>query len=266
MSLSMLMKKPVSIIGMGEMGGVFARGFLKTGHPVYPIVRGMNISTVQKELPECEAVIVAVGEKDLQNVLTAIPSNWQDKLVLLQNELLPRDWQAHQIQNPTVIAVWFEKKHPNDYKVLIPSPVCGPKAELVKSALESIHIPCQTLTRPEDLLFALIVKNLYILTINIAGLVAGGTVSELWSQHNKLAREIANDILDVQFSLIDQTFDREQLIEGMLKAFAGDPQHKCLGRTALSRLERAISHADQAKLKVKKLREISLQQATAKQI
>jgi hypothetical protein len=40
-------------------------------------------------------------------ILIGIPSVWRDRLVLLQNELLPRDWQAQRIPNPTVISVWF---------------------------------------------------------------------------------------------------------------------------------------------------------------
>ncbi len=31
------MQQPVVIIGIGELGGVFAGAFLKNGHPVYPI-------------------------------------------------------------------------------------------------------------------------------------------------------------------------------------------------------------------------------------
>ena len=33
------MKSPVVLIGIGEMGGVFARGFLRAGYPVYPATR-----------------------------------------------------------------------------------------------------------------------------------------------------------------------------------------------------------------------------------
>ena len=29
-------KAPVIVIGLGEMGSVFARAILKSGHPVYP--------------------------------------------------------------------------------------------------------------------------------------------------------------------------------------------------------------------------------------
>ncbi len=33
------MNAPVVLIGVGEMGGVFARGLLRLGHPVYPVPR-----------------------------------------------------------------------------------------------------------------------------------------------------------------------------------------------------------------------------------
>jgi len=38
------MQQPVVIIGIGELGGVFAKTFLKKGHPVYPITREMDIA------------------------------------------------------------------------------------------------------------------------------------------------------------------------------------------------------------------------------
>lgn len=43
------MKKPVVIIGIGEMGGVFARGFLRTGHPVFPVTRDMSLDAAAAE-------------------------------------------------------------------------------------------------------------------------------------------------------------------------------------------------------------------------
>jgi len=104
------MKKPVVLIGAGEMGGVFARGLLRLGHPVYPLTRAMDMHKTAKDILDPEAVIVAVAESDIHPVLSDIPEAWRDRLVLLQNELLPRDWQKHHLHNPTVISVWFEKK------------------------------------------------------------------------------------------------------------------------------------------------------------
>ena len=42
----------------------------------------------------------------------------------------------------------------------------------------------------------------------------------------------------------------------MVKAFEGDLEHKCMGRSAPARLERAISQADEANLEVMTLRGI----------
>ncbi|MDP2653336.1 MAG: hypothetical protein Q8Q08_04820 [Candidatus Omnitrophota bacterium] len=251
------MNKPVILVGIGEMGGVFARGLLKTGYPVYPVTRAMNLNDAAREIAELEAVVVGVGEKDLPAVLEALPSAWREKLILLQNELLPRDWTTHGLHDPTVISVWFEKKPGQDFKVLIPSPVFGPQAGLVHDALGSLGIPCTVLPGTDALLFELVLKNLYILTINISGLVAGGTVQELWSRHQDLARAVANDVLDVQEWLTGRAFNREKLVAGMLRAFDGDPQHKCLGRTASARLERALQQAREAGLAVRKLHEIA---------
>jgi len=250
------MEQAVVVIGIGELGSVFARGLLRCGHPVYPVTRGINMVDAAQAIPDPALVLLAVGEGDLHATLDEMPDSWRDKLCLLQNELLPRDWQAAGIENPTVISVWFEKKKGQDVKVLLPSPAYGPHAQALQNALAAVDIPARTLGNEDELLYELVRKNVYILTINIAGLVTGGTVTELWRDHEALAREIAEEVIAIQEWLTDQTLPRDRLIEGMLEAFAGDPEHKCLGRTALSRLERALGYADETGLAVPKLREI----------
>ena len=86
------MNKFVVIIGMGELGEIFARGFLKLGYPVYPVLRSMQFSTVVSAIPEPELVLLAVGEDDFHPQLEVLPDSWRGKLVFLQNELLPHDW------------------------------------------------------------------------------------------------------------------------------------------------------------------------------
>lgn len=255
------MKQPVIIIGLGEMGSVFARGILRLGHPVYPVMRNSDISTLAKMVPQPAMVLIAVGETDLQAVLDRIPGAWQSSIALLQNELLPGDWQKHKLKNPTVISVWFEKKKGQDVKVLIPSPVSGANAGLIKNALATLDIPVRELTSVEELELELVIKNVYILTTNICGLVTGGTVDDLWYKNEPLAREVANDVIDIQERLTGKTFAREQLIAGMVNAINGDRQHKNMGRSAPARLARAIQQADKFKLEVKKLREIAAMSA-----
>jgi len=250
------MKKKVVLIGVGEMGGVFARGFLKAGHPVYPVGRTENLEDAAKAISDPQAVVIGVGEKDLPDVLKTIPQQWRDRLVLLQNELLPRDWKSHDIEHPTVISVWFEKKPGQDVKVIISSPVFGTQADFVKQALNAINIDCNVLASDDELLSELVIKNVYILTVNIAGLKVGGTVGELWAKHQAFAREVAGNVMDIQFRLAGKDLDRQKLIDGMVNAFNGDLDHKCMGRSALVRLERAIAQADEFGLEVKTLREI----------
>lgn len=251
------MKQPVILIGVGEMGGVFARGLLRLGHPVYPVGRDTDMDALARQLPEPAMVLVSVAEGDLQAVLAAIPGAWHDRLALLQNELLPADFA--QLEQPTVISVWFEKKPGQDAKVIIPSPAYGPRAHLLHDALGAIGIPVRELGSAQELLFELVVKNLYILTSNIAGLRTGGTVGELWTHHQAFARQVAEDVIALQEAMTGQRFDRAELIAAMLTAFDGDPAHKCMGRSAPARLARAIEHADRLAVAVPTLRDIAEQ-------
>lgn len=251
------MNKPVVVIGIGEIGSVFARGFMKLGYPIVPVTREMDMGVVAEEADEPELVIVAVAEKDLHATLKQIPDAWCDRLVLLQNELLPRDWEPYGFEQLTVVSVWFEKKKGMDSKVVIASPAFGPNAELLKDALATLDIPVRLLENEAELLNELVLKNLYILTTNIAGLECGGNVRDLWLSHNDLACDVAGDVFDIQEYLIDAEVNRGKLIEGMLAAFDGDPEHGCMGRSAPARLARALAIADEAELEISTLRRIA---------
>lgn len=251
-----MMNDLVIVVGIGEMGGVFTRGLLRIGHPVFPVTRNSDIEQIAGEIPDPRLVLVSVGEDDLHPTLERIPDAWKSHLGLLQNELLPGDWKQHDIENPTVISVWFEKKKGQDFKVLIPSPIYGPQAPLLENALASLDIPTWEVATAEDIEYELVRKNVYILTTNIAGLEIDGTVEDLWYRHEALAREVANEVMDIQAWLVGHHLEREKLIEGMVEGIQGDLQHKCMGRSAPKRLARALKFADEAGLKVPKLREI----------
>jgi ketopantoate reductase len=252
------MKNPVVVVGIGEMGSVFARGFLRVGYPVYPVVRDMESADMAAVATRVdpELVVVAVAESDIHTVLDDIPRPWRNHLVLLQNELLPGDWLEHNL-DPTVISVWFEKKKGMDSKVILPSPVYGRYARQVADALGAIGIATRVLGSAEEMLFELVLKNVYILTSNIAGLQTGGTVGELWSQHQDVATAVADEVIQLQQKLTGATFDRTQLIQGMVRAFNGDPGHDCVGRRAPERLERALRLADEYGLELPQLKHIA---------
>lgn len=252
-----MMNRAIVIVGIGEIGGVLAKGFLRLGYPVYPVTRSTSVREVAEAVDDPAAVIVAVGETDLQPMLNTIPEVWNDRIILLQNELLPADWEDHDFRHPTIMSVWFEKKKGQDVKIVVPSVAHGPNAELLASALGSLGIPVDILHGEERLLFELVRKNLYILTTNIAGLETGGTVSELWRDHREIARSVAREILEIQFAVIENRLDSEALMRAMLVAFEGDPDHQCMGRSAPARLSRALEQAREANILTPMLNKIA---------
>lgn len=245
------------VVGLGQLGRVFAGGLLRAGCSVIPVNRGDDMAARAKTHPAPELVLIAVAENDLHAVLKVLPDIWKPRAALVQNELLPRDWLAHGYTDPTVISVWFEKKKGTDARPLIASPVAGTGATLLCRALASVELPCREVALGDELLFELVRKNVYILTTNIAGLKTGGTVSQLWAQHGAFARQVANEVMDIQDALTGFAHDREKLITGMLEAFDGDPDHGCTGRSAPARLARAITHADELGLAVPTLRALA---------
>jgi hypothetical protein len=249
------MHEPIVIVGIGEMGAVFAHAFLRIGRPVYPLIRGADPGELSRAVPEPSLVLITVAEDALHRVLAGLPAAWRDRVGLVQNELLPPDWARHDITAPTVAIVWFEKKPGRATRVIIPTPVSGPSAALVVEALRSIDLPAEVIESP-DLAPALVAKNLYVLTGNIAGLRTGGTVASLWADHRDFARRVAEEILTIQQWLLGAPVDHPRAIAAMQAGFAGDPDHATTGRSAPSRLARALAHADEAGIAVPTLREI----------
>ncbi len=250
------MNKSVVIVGLGEMGSLFARGFLRLGYSVHPVVRGVEMKQIADTVPLPELVLIAVGEADLHKQLATIPESWKDRVVLLQNELLPRDWEKFTIE-PTVISVWFEKKKGKEAKVIIPSPVYGKHAQQLADALAQIDIATKVLADESALLHELVLKNVYILTTNIAGLEVGGNVGQLWDEHKTIANAVAADVIRLQEALTEKILDNEALISGMVIAFNGDKEHMCMGRSAPVRLQRALALAAENKLSLPMMEKIS---------
>ena len=245
------------VIGLGEMGGVFSRALLRSGHIVVPVTRETDVAAAAAEYPDPDIALITVGEADLPGVLAALPATWKSRAGMLQNELLPRDWSEVGIVDPTVAVVWFEKKPGQDVKVIIPSPIGGPYATELVASLAGVGISANVATDSGELTAELVTKNLYILTANIGGLVTGGTVDDLWNQNREMASEVAAEVLDIQEWLVGAELDRPRHIAGMEAAIAGDPEHKATGRSAPVRLARAIGHADEAGLAVPRLRAIA---------
>ncbi len=248
--------KTYVVMGLGQIGGTFAQALLRAGHPVHPIVRGQDPAAVLEGIAEVERVVVAVGEADLGDAIASVPARFRDRLLLLQNELLPPAWERHGAIDPTVAVVWFEQKKDKARKVILPTPLAGPGADEMVRALEGLGIAAERVDG-DRLVLELVAKNLYILTANIAGLQVGGTVGALLEAHGELTSAIARDVLRLEAAKLGRAVDEEAAMARFAEAIAGDPEHGAMGRSAPSRLERALQDGARLGVDLPQLREIA---------
>ena len=234
-------ERATAIVGMGQLGQLFESGLRSIGRAVVPVRRGDSIAALGDRAGELEMVLVAVAEDDLDSALGALPLALRDRVALLQNELLPPDWRAHGIERPTVAVVWCEKKAGKPLAVVCETEVAGPHAALLVAALAAVDVPARVI---EDaaLESALVVKNLYILVSNLAGLAGVAAVGELLGARQALATELATEVLAVEVVRVGHPLDLA-LLRRVREAFAADPAHGCRGRSSLARLARTLARA-----------------------
>lgn len=247
----------VVLVGLGQMGSVFAHAFLREGHTVHPVNRETDADALAERVPEPAICMVTVGEADLDGVLETLPESWRSRVGLLQNELLPPSWEKHGISDPTVAVVWFEKKATIATKVILPTPVAGPEAALISRSLLRIGVGAE-MVEDDALLPALVAKNLYILVANCAGLETGGTVGDLFENHRPLVDAVAGEVLAIQKALVGRPLGNEsEILRIVERAVASDPEHGAKGRSAPARLKRAIAQAEEHDIDVPKLKALA---------
>lgn len=232
----------VVVVGIGQLGAVFAEGFLRLGKPVYPVTRRQSVAEVIERAGSVDLVVVCTGEADLPAALERVPPSMKDRVALVQNELLPRDWLRAGITQASGVVVWFEKKQGRPIHVVRPNVAYGPERALLSAALTALGLDVYEVDESE-LAFELVLKNLYILVHNLAGLRLGCTVGQLWQNHRDFAQRLTDDVLTHQQALLGKKVDMKRLFEKLEEAVLLDPEHACAGRTAAARLARVLSQA-----------------------
>ncbi len=230
----------VAVQGLGELGGVFAQGFLRLGLPVAPLLRGRVLPARLAQEPPV-LTLSAVGERDLHAALGQLPRALLASTLLVQNDLSLAEVQEHAVGG--VVVVWFEKKPGRLPRSIAPSLVWGHESGRVLEALGAVGLPAAPLASVEALADALALKNLYIQVSNFAGLRVGGSVGQLPAQHPTLLRELALEVLALEEARAGRPLDTQRLYAELLEKFAAEPSHQCLGRSAAWRLEQALGRA-----------------------
>ncbi|GAB4208525.1 MAG: hypothetical protein OHK0013_27070 [Sandaracinaceae bacterium] len=246
----------VLLVGPGQLGRVLAGGLVACGVSIDVVRRGEPIAPTDAHA----LVLVAVGEKDLDAVLAALPASHRDRVALLQNELVPASWRVHGVLDPTVLVVWFEKKAGRPAQVVRTTPVAGPHAELFVRAMAAMDLPAEAIA-PSALVAELVVKNLYIVGANVLGLRYGGTTGALATEHRIEAEAVLREVLAIErarLSIEDaRGLDDDALLARTFEAFLADPAHGTLGRTAKERLARALARGRAAGVAMPALEELA---------
>lgn len=224
------------VIGMGELGKVFALGLLKLGITVVPILRTTPGSVLRAHQDTASVCLVCVGSAELPAVLDSAARIYADRLVLVQNDLHPSDWECRGLPLPTIAVVWFEKKPGREPQGLSSTVLFGPHADLLVGALQSQGILAHAEPDRERLTFELALKNLYVLTTNSVGLAVPGDVGTLWHHHRALIERVLDDVLVLESALMEQPLPHQVLRLEFERLVLADPRHAATGRVARERL------------------------------
>jgi len=267
-----VVKAPVCVIGLGQLGSAFSSAFLKLGYPVVPVRRGDDVR--ESCAGELSLILVAVGEDDLSAVLRDIPRDKHSLVVLIQNELRPDQWlkeagDGQVPMKPSVAIVWFEKKGDKPPHVVLPTVLFGEQSPLIEQALQLMNLPNRRVNSEAELAHELVVKNLYILGLNLTGMKVGGAAGALLKEHQELFASLTDELIELETALLreaarltggapfETTLDSQRLEKDLAAAILADENHGCSGRSAPRRLERTLAHADRVHVEAKRLRELA---------
>jgi hypothetical protein len=242
------------VYGLGQLGQLYGSAALRAGLRVTPITRALEPEAVLTSLPARTPVLVAVGEDALASALDTLGTRVADA-ILLQNELFPSAWQAHGVE-PTVMVPWLLKKSGAPLTVPRPTPVYGTHAELVEALHAALAIPCERLASRSALEQALVDKYAFILTINALGLARDRTLSIWLSEDPLRVRALAEEAATLGERLCGASVDRARSVQAVLEGMHGLGSMSARGRTARSRVARALAHAERLGLEVPSLREV----------
>ncbi len=240
----------VAIIGLGQLGSLFAQAFLRCGFSVTPVLREQTVGQTITGSPEL--IVCAVGEDDVASVLEQVPDTLLDRVVLLQNELRPAVWferyAFQHVKGPTLCIIWFEKKGDRPAHVVLPSVLFGPRTDLMKQAFGRLDLPARVAQNEIELQHELALKNLYILGLNFTGLAGRQRAGELLREPSELDVLVPELLALEQTGLtrlgISVTLDGGALRADLNRAIAADPEHGCAGRSAPARLARTLGIAE----------------------
>jgi hypothetical protein len=229
--------------GVGELGRFLGGAALRANMRVTPITRATQPENAFSQLPSDTPLLIAVGEAELDAVLARVPEGRKGAVILLQNELFPAHWQAHQVQ-PTVLVPWLLKKRGEPELVGRATRVFGVHARLVEELHQILGIACEPLPDAQALRQALVEKYTFILTINALGLVRDLKLGEWRIQDPERVEKLARESARLGAARAESSIDEAACVASTFEAMERMASIAARGRTAGARVARALDEAN----------------------
>jgi ketopantoate reductase len=230
------------VIGLGELGKVFAQSALSAGLRVTPVRRGDEIAGRLQGLPHETPLLVAVGEDALAKVLDALPIERRDAVILLQNELWPAVWRSRAMQ-PSVVVPWVLQKTGQPRIVVGTSPVFGRHAGLIAALCAGAGLPSELLGDESTLMQALAEKYAFILTINALGALRDDLLGAFLEDEGARIGSLCHEASGLSAALTGVPIDEAKCTSRTRAAMAAMASVRARGRSAHGRVARALAHA-----------------------
>jgi ketopantoate reductase len=234
--------KDLVVIGLGELGKVFAQSALSAGLRVTPVRRGDDVAGRLHGLSHETPLLVAVGEDALAQVLDALPIERRDAVILLQNELWPAVWRSRAMQ-PSVVVPWVLQKTGQPRIVVGTSPAFGRHAGVIAALCAGAGLPSEVLADESALLQALAEKYAFILTINALGAFRDDLLGAFLAAEEARIEALCHEASELSAVLTGAPIDEAKCISRTRAAMAAMASVRARGRSAQMRVARALAHA-----------------------
>ena len=238
------------VFGVGQLGQLFAGGALRLGVRVTPITRSTDRPAVWSALPPDTPILIAVREADLADAIADVPEARRGDLILVQNELFEPLWTDLGAEDPTVVVFWTNKKPRVPLLIGRRTALHGRHADFMAAVHAQLDILAEVLSEPEARDDELVAKYAFILTINALGLIEDTTVGAWLEKDRERVTAVLDDAIQLGERYAGRACRRERALAGALAGMTGMGSLKAKGRSAPSRLRRALSDAEEAGLEL----------------
>lgn len=235
--------RDIVIYGLGELGRLFAGGAARAGMRVTPIVRGATPQAALGTVAPGSAIVVAVGEADLAAAVSAIPAARLGDVVLIQNELFPAVWRDLGLATPTVMVPWILKKKGLPVRIVQPTPVHGPHAQVVAAVHAGLELPATILPNEDALADALVAKYTFILVVNALGALENRAMGTWLADAPHAVRALAADAVALGAARLgtERAPALEDIVLEVERGMTVLADIPAAGRTARARVDGALA-------------------------